>query len=215
MGPPGSNLKISELGQDFFELENFHYCNNGFFVDIGASDGFTASNTFVLEKFYNWHGICVDPNPVFVQSLYNARNSVVSNLCVYNETGKILPFKFYDNENGFFGWNLRSGLKNHIGEIDQEVNKSFKELNVLTITLNDLLLLYNAPREINYISLDTEGSEYEILKVFNFEKYNVNCFTVEYSDKKEQYNLENLFKNNNYITHTVNETEVWAIKNSI
>ena len=213
MGPPGSNLKISELGQDFFALESSHYINDGFFVDIGASDGFTASNSFILEKFYNWNGICVDPNPVFMQSLYNSRNCIASNLCVYNESGKIMPFKFYNNDGGFFGWNLRSGLSAHIGEINQEVINLFKEINVLTISLNDLLLLYNAPKQINYISLDTEGSEYEILKEFNFKKYNVTCFTVEYSNEIEKQNLKNLFNSHNYTIKDINNSELWAVKN--
>jgi len=162
MGPEGSNLKISENGQDFFALDRSAYTENGFFVDIGASDGITASNTFILEKFYKWRGICVDPNPAFQQSLMNCRDNFVSTLCVYNETGKILPFKFCVDENQFYGWNFRSGLEKHLGTIDTDIDKSFMTINVLSITLNDLLALYQAPTDINYISIDTEGSEYEI-----------------------------------------------------
>ena len=178
MGPAGSQLRIAENGQDFFVLDRTAYKEHGFFVDIGAADGITGSNTFILEKFYKWSGICVDPNPVFMQSLFNCRDSSVSTLCVYSETGKILPFKICTDNNQFFGWNFRSGLKSHISSIDQEIDKSFSTINVLTISLNDLLHLYNAPTDIDYISLDTEGSEYDILKTFNFEKYNVKCFTV-------------------------------------
>ena len=58
MGPEGSNLKFSENGCDFWALEKSYY-RSGFFVDIGASDGVTASNTYLLEKFYKWQGICV------------------------------------------------------------------------------------------------------------------------------------------------------------
>lgn len=213
MGPAGSNLKISELGQDFFALETNTYLQKGYFVDIGAADGFTASNTFLLEKFYNWSGICVDPNPMFMQSLYNARNCIASNLCVYNETGRILPFTYYNDEDGFFGWNLRSGLKNYVKEINYDILKSFREINVLTITLNDLLFLYNAPKKINYISIDTEGSEYEILKDFDFGKYDVKCFTVEYGHANERLNLINLFERNNYLVKDIDGSEIWGTKN--
>jgi FkbM family methyltransferase len=212
MGPAGSNLKISELGQDFFALQTSYYINDGFFVDIGAADGFTANNTFILEKFYNWTGICIDPNPIFMQSLFNSRNCVASNLCVYSETGKILPFKFFDDEKGFYGWNLRSSLTSHLGMVDEKVSTSFREINVLTISLNDLLLLYNAPYQIEYISIDTEGSEYEILKTFDFKKYDVKCFTVEYSNEKEKIDLENLFLDENYSFQDINNTELWAKK---
>jgi FkbM family methyltransferase len=212
MGPAGSNLKISELGQDFFALETNAYRQKGYFVDIGAADGFTASNSFILEKFYNWSGICVDPNPVFMQSLFNSRNCVASNLCVYSETGKIMPFKFYDDDNGFFGWRMRSGLKEHLEKIDDNILKSFNEINVLTISLNDLLLLYHAPLKINYVSLDTEGSEYEILKNFNFKKYDVECFTTEYSNLNQKENLIELFLRNGYFVREKGEHELWATK---
>ena len=76
MGPEGSKLHISESGQDFFVLDQLYYKQNGFFVDIGASDGITGSNTFVLEKFYKWNGICVDPNPSTLKSLCGARDVV-------------------------------------------------------------------------------------------------------------------------------------------
>lgn len=214
MGPAGSELKLSEAGQDFFALENTGYKEYGFFVDIGAADGITGSNTFILEKFYKWHGVCVDPNPVFLQSLQNVRDAHVSTLCVYSETGKILPFKFCSDENQFYGWNFRSGLENHLDSIDYNVNKSFSTINVLTISLNDLLDLYSAPESIDYISLDTEGSEYEILKSFDFEKYNVKCFTVEHDNGENQKQIENLLLSKGYrlVNDRYTAQESWFVK---
>jgi FkbM family methyltransferase len=214
MGPAGSQLKIAENGQDFFVLENTSYKERGFFVDIGAADGITGSNTFILEKFYKWHGICVDPNPVFMQSLFNCRDSFVSTLCVYSETGKILPFKFCTDENQFFGWNFRSGLKQHLSKINDEVDRSFSMLNVLTISLNDLLELYNAPLNIDYISLDTEGSEYEILKAFDFKKYNVKCLTVEHAFTDNRNKIYDLMISKGYtrVKEEYSGQEDWYIK---
>ena len=214
MGPAGSQLRIAENGQDFFVLDRTAYKEHGFFVDIGAADGITGSNTFILEKFYKWSGICVDPNPVFMQSLFNCRDSSVSTLCVYSETGKILPFKICTDNNQFFGWNFRSGLKSHISSIDQEIDKSFSTINVLTISLNDLLHLYNTPTDIDYISLDTEGSEYDILKTFNFEKYNVKCFTVEHAFTENRQSIYDLLIKNNYTRVNVDQSgqEDWYVK---
>ena len=214
MGPEGSNLKVSENGQDFFALDRSAYTENGFFVDIGASDGITASNTFILEKFYKWRGICVDPNPAFQQSLMNCRDNFVSTLCVYNETGKILPFKFCIDENQFYGWNFRSGLEKHLGTIDVDIDKSFMTINVLSITLNDLLAIYQAPTDINYISIDTEGSEYEILKTFDFKKYNVKCFTIEHEFTSNRQLIHDLMIKNGYTLFTDfnTENEDWYFK---
>jgi FkbM family methyltransferase len=214
MGPPGSQLKIAENGQDFFVLGQTAYKERGFFVDIGAADGITGSNTFILEKFYKWHGICVDPNPAFMQSLFNCRDSYVSTLCVYSETGKILPFKFCTDENQFFGWNFRSGIESHLSSIDETVDKSFSTINVLTISLNDLLELYNAPKDIDYISLDTEGSEYEILKSFDFEKYNVRCLTVEHAFTENRNLIYDLLTAKGYsrVQEEYSGQEDWYIK---
>lgn len=214
MGPEGSKLKMSENGQDFFALDRNKFRNGEFFVDIGASDGITASNTFILEKFYKWRGICVDPNPAFMQSLMNARDSFVSTLCVYNETGKILPFKFCANDQEFFGWKFRSGLKDHMSPLNKDIDSSFMQINVLSITLNDLLELYHAPRDIGYISLDTEGSEYEILKSFDFEKYNVKAWTIEHQFGPNRSRIKNIMESHGYTQFTDynTENEDWYFK---
>ena len=52
---------------------------------------------------------------------------------------------------------------------------------VETISLNDLLKVHNCPRQINYLSIDTEGSELEILRAFKFEDYDISIITVEHN----------------------------------
>lgn len=198
MGPAGSNVKTSENNQEFFVLETLAYKEHGFFVDIGAADGITASNSFTLEKWYKWRGICVDPNPVFLQSLYNCRDTPVNTLCVHAESGKILPFKFFDNDRGFYGWNFRSGLTQHVDQIHTDIDQYFREINVFTISLNDLLKLYNAPREIDYLSLDVEGSEYSILSTFDFDYYTIKCITVEHCFTESREKIYNLLTSNGY-----------------
>jgi FkbM family methyltransferase len=214
MGPPGSHLKISEHGQEFFVLGSNGYKERGFFIDIGAADGITGSNTYILEKFYKWSGICVDPNPVFLQSLFNCRDTVVSSLCVHSETGKILPFQFADNPDLFYGWNFRASLRQHAEPIDFEVAKSFREINVLTISLNDLLKLYNAPYNIDYLSIDAEGSEYAILSTFDFSKYNITCITVEHAFREDREDLYKLLTSKGYIRaqEDPNRNEDWYVK---
>ena len=214
MGPEGSNLKISDQGQEFFALDHSRYKTQGYFVDLGAADGITANNTFILEKFYKWSGICVDPNPKFEQSLTNCRDVFTSNLCVYNKTGDILPFKFCIDDSQFFGWNFRAGLVNHVDVLDKDVDSSFVNINVLSITLNDLLELYHAPSNIDYISMDTEGSEFEILNAFDFNKYNVKCWTIEHSFDKQRDQIFNLMTKNGYSLYKELDTnnEDWYFK---
>ena len=57
------NKYYSQFGQDKFIIENiFKMKKNGFFIEAGAGDGINISNTYVLEKQYNWNGLCVEPN---------------------------------------------------------------------------------------------------------------------------------------------------------
>lgn len=198
MGPEGSNLKFSENFQDWFVLQEVGFKSDGYFVDIGAGDGITASNTYLLEKFYKWQGICVDPNPFFTQTLSSVRNSFSSTLCVHEETGKILPFRFNANEELFYGWNFRAGLSQHLDKIDPAFDQHFATINVLTISLSDLLKLYHAPKIIDYLSIDTEGSEYSILKDFDFTEYDIACITVEHSFTEDREKIYNLLTANGY-----------------
>ena len=138
MGPEGSGLKLSENGNDFWALDKCGYRNGLFFVDIGAGDGITGSNTWILEKFYKWNGICVDPNPAFLKSLCGSRDTVISDLAIWDKSGEILDFNYLKpSRNEFFGWNFRSGISSCVGDTAVEFDKH----KVFSITLNDLLEL--------------------------------------------------------------------------
>lgn len=175
MGPEGSNLKFSENDCDFWVLDKTNYKHNGYFVDLGAGDGVTGSNTFLLEKFYKWDGIVCDPNPQFLKSLCGARDCTICDLAVWSESGKILNYQFLADQRNFYGWNFRSGIVDRVSPTDIK----FRKHKVYSISLNDLLDLYNAPTDIDYVKLDVEGSEVDILSTFDFTKYNVGLFTVE------------------------------------
>jgi len=203
----------SEKGQEQFVLEKTNFKRKGYFVDIGAADGITASNSFTLEKWFNWDGICVDPNPVFSQSLLNCRDSHVSTLCVYSESGKVVPFRYCDDEQSY-GLYFKAGLSQFIVSYAPIIDHKFKTINVFTISLNDLLDLYGAPKKIDYLSLDTEGSEYDILRTFDFKKYDISCITVEHAESPFRRLVIDLLEKNGY-ARAVNEqpdNEDWFYK---
>ena len=96
-----------------------------------------------------------------------------------------------------YEYNLLSGLNEHINTYSNQPIK--EKIIVKTITLTDLLDNYSAPYFIEYLSLDTEGSEYEILKEFNFNKYKFGLIHVEhnYEEPKRQL-IKDLLLNNGY-----------------
>jgi len=178
----------SQEAQDLKVLLHYKLKKNGYFLEIGASDGINLSNTYLLEKKYNWNGICVEPIKEDYEKLYNNRCCFCSNLAVYSKSNEELEFNIYE-------YNLLSGLNKHINTYSNQPIK--EKVIVKTITLNELLEKYNSPYFIDYMSLDTEGSEYEILKVFDFDKYKFGLIHVEHNfeEPKRQLIKELLIKN--------------------
>jgi FkbM family methyltransferase len=166
----------SQLGQDLDVLKFYNEKRDGYFVEIGAYNGIEISNTYLLESQYGWKGICSEPIPKQYELLIqNRRNSHCDNNALYSESGLTLSFDIA-NDNFF------SGISEHIDvEKYYIVNNNKTQINVTTITLTELLEKYNAPSFIEYLSIDTEGSELEILKGCDFNKYKFGFITIEHN----------------------------------
>jgi hypothetical protein len=95
-------------------------------------------------------------------------------------------------------------------------NKNYKKkIYIKTISLNSLLKKYNSPKNIDYISIDTEGNEYSILKNFNFKKYNVKIFTIEHNfNNSKRSDIFKVMNKNNYIRvfQKLSYMDDWYIK---
>lgn len=166
----------SQIGQDLDVLKFYKNKKNGFFIEIGASDGIQLSNTYLLETTYEWKGICVEPIPSKFKSLCKNRpNSMCYPNAVYNESDKQVVFDICNQSD------LLSGISWNIDRHKTTVDKNKTQIIVTTISLNDLLNKSNSPSFIEYLSLDTEGSELEILKSVNLKKYTFGLIDVEHN----------------------------------
>ena len=171
----------SQYGEDFLLHELFSYETDGFYVDIGAFDGIHLSNSYVFERL-GWPGICVEAHPAYFRLLQTRRpgSTNVHAACVGAGSGESVAFK--SEELG-----LLSGIT-----ADETPNlpdryaargmtfQGFEEIQVPALTLNSVLERY-APdrRHINFISVDTEGNEFDILQAFDFTRWYVDVFIVE------------------------------------
>ena len=187
-------MSYSQLGQDLKVLEFYKYKNNGFYVEIGASDGINLSNTYLLEKNYNWKGICVEPIPNNFKLLCeNRKKSFCCKYAVYNKSNMDVIFDIANN------FDLLSGISNDINKDNGIIHENKTQIIVKTITFNDLLEKYNAPLFIDYLSLDTEGSEFEILKSVNLKKYIFGIIDVEHNYiEPRRTQIRELLISNNY-----------------
>lgn len=165
----------SQIGQDKKVFEFYHGKRDGYFIELGAYDGIALSNTYALEKQLGWKGICVEPLHTRFVNLVTNRTAHCCNLAVYHTTGLNVSFDI-EGDSG-----MLSGINTHIDAHKATVDRNKKTVTVKTISLNDLLEKYNAPEFIEYMSLDTEGSEYEILRTLDFKKWKFGLIDVEHN----------------------------------
>jgi FkbM family methyltransferase len=174
----------SQLGQDLFAL----YVNRKrkdidrrpYFIEVGASDGITFSNSYMLESELRWNGILVEPCRSWHRELVLNRTSKVETCAVYSESN--LSLRFLDVKNSS-GYRELSGLADHsYGDNRGSVrNYDADEYNVTTKTLDEVLHINKSPRFIDFLSIDTEGSEYQVLNSVDFSKYKFGSICVEHN----------------------------------
>lgn len=188
-------MSYSQLGQDLEIIRCYSYKEGGFFIEIGASDGINFSNTYLLETKYKWKGICCEPIPAHFEKLVQNRpNSICFNDAVYNQSGLTLTFDIANDSD------MLSGISDHIDSYKSLVDANKTSIQVKTKSLLDVLKYANAPSFIEYMSLDTEGSEYEILKNFDFDMYTFGFIDVEHNYiEPRRTEIKNLLLSKGYI----------------
>jgi FkbM family methyltransferase len=161
----------SQLHQDLFALSELDFKRDGFFVEFGATDGVTLSNTMYLERKFGWTGIVAEPARRWHEQLKRNRSCHIETKCVWKDSASVLTFNEAD-----------SGEYSTIDLFSSQVAKRHgQRYAVETISLRDMLIKYSAPQRIDYISIDTEGSEFEILSPFDFEEYEFGVLTIEHN----------------------------------
>jgi FkbM family methyltransferase len=182
----------SQLGQDLFVLSQFNFERDGFFVEFGATNGRDLSNTYLLEKEFGWRGILAEPAKIWHTELSLNRSARIDFNCVWKATGKTLVF----NETRFPELSTIEAFNE--SDMHNESRDHGKSYKVSTISLLDLLRKHEAPKVIDYLSLDTEGSELEILEAFDFSQYEIKVITVEHNYTSNRDKIYDLLTSHGY-----------------
>jgi FkbM family methyltransferase len=175
-------MYYSQDNQDKFLNEKiFKGYKNGFFIDIGAHDGKSINNTLFFEENHNWRGINVEPiKEVFNKLVINRPNCININYAVCNEEGET---DFLQNT-GYT--EMISGLKKtfnpkHYKRLEKE-NKKFggktQIIKVKTKKLSSICKEYNI-KHVNYLSIDVEGAEFEVIKSIDFDNLFIDVIGFE------------------------------------
>ena len=199
----------SQKGQDYWVInEIYPGKRNGFFLEMGATNGVYVSNTLVLERDYGWKGICVEPSPLFFGELQKNRSCLCVNKCVDEVEGEV-EFLLAGEVGGIIDHETDNSYEKRSSKIE-DLREQGKVIKIETVTLENLLDECNAPKVIDYFSLDVEGAETRVLRNFDFSKYIFNAMTIERPTSELNHLLFDngyvFVKNARYDTFYVHET---------
>lgn len=174
------------------KLEKYLNYSGGYFVELGANDGIDQSNTLYFEKYRNWQGVLVEPSPENFLRCFDNRSSnskIFCNACVSFEYGdRFVEIAFGDLMSSSVG--LESDIVDAASHA-KNGNRvtSLPIYGAVARTLNDILIEADAPLEIDFLSLDVEGAEIEVLKGIDHKMFSFKYICVECRDisKMKQY----------------------------
>tara|TARA_Y100000389_G_C17333076_1_gene449190 strand:- start:97 stop:927 length:831 start_codon:yes stop_codon:yes gene_type:complete len=190
----------SQLYQDLFA--SFIVENNfdKTFLEFGATNGIDLSNTYTLENNFSWTGALAEPDINWIESLKkNRTKSKIITKCIWSKSEE--KMNFFSSKEGVLSTLddfKKSDIKSMPGNTAQRIKEGVN-IEVETISLNQVIEDEFNNKSPSYISIDTEGSEFEILKSFNFSKYHPVVFTIEHNFTDLQQRIDQLMLDNNYI----------------
>ena len=171
---------IGACGQDILVAQLLHHKRNGVFVDIGANDGVTISNSLYFERELGWQGVAIEPVPSIFEELKRNRKCHVLNGCLTPQPGKAKFLEVVGSPNmlstlaihnvGLTARRLRKNAQRH--------DATIVEIDVECFTLDSIVRRFSLA-QIDFLSVDTEGGELEILQSVNWDATPVQVVSVE------------------------------------
>jgi FkbM family methyltransferase len=157
--------------QDMYAYLYFKGKRDGFFIDIGAYDGITISNTYALERI-GWTGICVEPVPEIYRALVKNRNCTCVNAAIYKDDAEQA---FIQTKRG------RSGITENMSTESlkaAEAEGILSNVRIKPISF-DHLMRNSDTDYVDFLSIDVEGSELGVLESIDFDKYKFGLIAIE------------------------------------
>lgn len=190
----------SQFGEDKKIIKLFKEKKNGTYLDLGCFHPIRQNNTYLFHKL-GWKGINIDLNPLTIE-LFNIARPKDINICAAISS-KIGPKNlFFDHELS----SLNTISKNHALFLNEAFGKKdLRKRIIKTNTLNNILK-ENKIKKIDFMNIDIEGNELEVLKTLNFKKLDIKVICIEIVDydhyskdiKINKKKIFNILKKNDY-----------------
>ncbi|KQW02841.1 FkbM family methyltransferase [Rhizobacter sp. Root1221] len=191
----------SYQGQDLFVMEVLGEQVGGFFLDSGASNGRKGSNTWLLESMHGWRGVCVEPNADTFRQLKANRDCICLDCCLYDRGGAV---EFLEAA-GVYGGIVEEYDARHLSFTRRVLGERWPDgapaptVRKVARTIRSVLRGADAPRTIDYWSLDTEGSELTLLKSFPYDEYRFRVLTVEHNNGPIREQIRSYLEGRGYV----------------
>lgn len=183
----------SQSGQDKI-IKNFFFPNkkHGFFVEVGAYNGIQGSNCFHFEKYLNWNGIAFEPSIIQFEKLKVNRNCLLINKAIGPLEKEV---EFIEVQEGL---SQMSGIndENFIGKdiVTNDPKSKIVKTKIHTTTFEKNI---QENQEIDYLSVDIEGGEMELIESIDFNKFSIKVISVE-NYPPEKQNFKKFFESKNF-----------------
>jgi len=198
-----------QLLQDIFAVLASHGKREGTFVEVGVGNGRDISNTYLLEKELDWSGVLVEPNVSSHDSIRKLRRANLETRAAASRSGLKLVFEEVTDVGEL---SRLSGVKGHFVDASK-----IKKYEVETITLNEVLNAADMPNRIDFMSLDTEGSELDILEGLNLDRYVFGALAIEHNFNQEKMvSLRRLLLPRGYhqVFENISSFDAWFVHSS-
>jgi FkbM family methyltransferase len=167
----------------------FNNKENGFYVEAGANNGVTQSNTSYFQVFYNWHGLLIEPikeqfEQIFHHRPANAKNYIINAALVASDYpgDTITMYNTWQN-NSLMSVVADSQATEKLarlnGEHFKEEQVPARSFNAIADKLNSIVGVAIPNNNIDLFVLDVEGYELNALKGIDLNRFNVHYFLVE------------------------------------
>ena len=197
----------SESGQDLFAILTSNFKEGGVFLEFGAYNGVDFSNTFLLEKVFGWTGLLVEPIPRSFKEIEESRTSLAIHGAVTSiDTDSITVFE------------MPASNLSKLASLETQKNRLRKGIchTVRGYSINTLMKDHLSRREIDFLSIDVEGSEFEILEKVDFDYFKFGAICVEHNFSPSAKAIRNLLENNGYVVQfeKYSGNDFWFINSS-